>query len=146
MKALLAILPAGLLPRAGEVNLDGRVLGFAVGAALLTGIVASLAPAWQALRADVNRALKEGGGKGSAGASHGRLRSALSWSLARLTLTVGAACCCARSPICAEWNGLPTRNVRSSILHRAQEHDSAKLPDSIVRLGDSRLPASNLPR
>ncbi len=92
MKAMLALLPPGLLPRASEVNLDGRVLVFALGASLLTGIVFSLAPAWQTRRVDLNHALKEGGGKTSAGAARGRLRNVLvvvEVALA-LTLTVGA--------------------------------------------------------
>jgi putative ABC transport system permease protein len=92
MKAMLAMVPAGMLPRAGEINLDGRVLAFALGASLLAGIVFSLAPALQVLQVDVNGALKEGGGKTGAGAPRGRLRKVLvvvEVALA-LTLTVGA--------------------------------------------------------
>lgn len=92
MKAMLALVPAGMLPRAGEIDLDGRVLAFAMAASLLTGIVFSLVPALQTLRVDVNRALKEGGGKTGASAARGPLRSMLvvvEVALA-LTLTVGA--------------------------------------------------------
>lgn len=90
VQAMLALLPEGMLPRIGEVHLDGRVLAFAVGASLLTGIAFSLAPAWQTRRVDVNRALKEGGGKTGAGAARGRLRGVLVVVALALTLTVGA--------------------------------------------------------
>jgi putative ABC transport system permease protein len=92
LEAMLALLPGGLIPRAGEISLDGRVLIFALGMSVLTGVVAGLAPALQTLRVDVNRALKESGGKTSASVTRGRLRSALvvvEMALA-LALTVGA--------------------------------------------------------
>jgi putative ABC transport system permease protein len=47
------------LSRAGEISLDGRVLAFACGATLLTGIVSGLVPALQAGRVDVQQALKQ---------------------------------------------------------------------------------------
>ncbi|MGH9834187.1 MAG: ABC transporter permease, partial [Blastocatellia bacterium] len=92
LEAILAMIPQGLLPRAGEVNMDWRVLVFALGASLLTGVISSLAPALQMLRVDVNRNLKEGAGKTGAELTRGRLRGALvvvEVALA-LALTVGA--------------------------------------------------------
>jgi predicted permease len=89
-KAMLALIPEGLLPRADEIGVDGYVLTFALGASLLTGIVFGLVPALQTRSVDVNRALKESSGKSVAG--RGRLRSALivvEVALA-LALTVGA--------------------------------------------------------
>ncbi len=47
------------LTRAEEISLDARVLTFAFGATLLTGIVSGLIPAWQAARVDVQQALKQ---------------------------------------------------------------------------------------
>jgi putative ABC transport system permease protein len=91
-KAMLALIPEGLLPRADEIGVDGYVLTFALGASLLTGIVFGLVPALQTRRVDVNRALKESGDKSGAGTGRGRLRSALivvEVALA-LALTVGA--------------------------------------------------------
>ena len=90
VRALLRLVPDGLLPRAGEVDIDGRVLAYAVSASLLTGLFFSLIPAWQTLGVDLNRSLKEGG----AGAAGGRgwLRGGLvvvEVALA-LTLSVGA--------------------------------------------------------
>jgi len=65
------------LPRLNEIGLDWRVVGFALGVAVLTGIVCGLAPAFAAIRTNVNDTLKEGGRTGSSGGGHARLRSAL---------------------------------------------------------------------
>lgn len=65
------------LPRLNEIGLDWRVVGFALGVAVLTGIVCGLAPAFAAIRTNVNDTLKEGGRTGSLGGGHARLRSAL---------------------------------------------------------------------
>jgi predicted permease len=56
------------IPRAGDASIDARVLLFVIAASLLTGIVAGLAPALRAGRADLNETLKEGGRSDSAGA------------------------------------------------------------------------------
>lgn len=65
------------LPRIDDIRLNWTVAAFAVGLALLTGLLCGLAPAFAALRTNVNAALKEGGRSGSAGGSHTWLRSAL---------------------------------------------------------------------
>ena len=57
--ALLALMPAGL-PRVSEVQLDLRVLAFALLLTLLTGLLTGLAPAWRASRLDLAEAIKEG--------------------------------------------------------------------------------------
>jgi putative ABC transport system permease protein len=57
---LVALAPAGT-PRLDEVRADARVVLFAVGATLLTGLVFGLAPALQASRPDLGESLKEGG-------------------------------------------------------------------------------------
>jgi predicted permease len=56
-----AALLANQVPRADEVSLDARVLLFAFGASLVTGILAGAMPALRAGRTDLNEALKEGG-------------------------------------------------------------------------------------
>jgi len=81
----LAVLAVGLgrnllpetLPRVDEIHLNWAVVGFALLLAVLTGLFCGLAPAFAALRTNVNASLKEGGRSGSADASHTRLRSAL---------------------------------------------------------------------
>lgn len=65
------------LPRINEIGLDWPVMLFALGLALLTGLLCGLAPAFAAIRTSVNEALKEGGRTGTSGGGHARLRSAL---------------------------------------------------------------------
>ena len=65
------------LPRVNEIGLDWPVMLFALGLALLTGLLCGLAPAFAAIRTSVNETLKQGGRTGTAGSSHARLRSAL---------------------------------------------------------------------
>ncbi len=64
------------LPRVAEIGLDWKVICFAFGLAVSTGIVCGLAPAFAAIRTSVNETLKQGGRTGTAG-GHARLRSAL---------------------------------------------------------------------
>ncbi len=52
---------ASQVPRAEEISIDARVLLFALGVSLLTGVLAGTLPAVRAGRSDVNDALKEGG-------------------------------------------------------------------------------------
>jgi predicted permease len=74
-----------------DVGVDPRVLAFAVGASLLTGLLFGLLPAWHASRADVNERLKDGM-RGSTGGKHRRLQSVLIVGETALTvvLLVGA--------------------------------------------------------
>ena len=72
---LKALMPDGLLPTVAEISVDWRVLAFAFTAAIATGLLFGLAPAWQARKVDVNTSLKENPGKGGTG--RGRLRGAL---------------------------------------------------------------------
>jgi putative ABC transport system permease protein len=66
---------AANVPRLDEVTLDLRVLTFALGVAMIAGIVFGLAPASHALRTDLQKSLREGS---RSGASAGRrLRDAL---------------------------------------------------------------------
>jgi predicted permease len=65
------------LPRINEISLNWIVVSFALLLAVVTGFVCGLAPAFAALRTNVNETLKEGGRSGSAGGGHARLRSAL---------------------------------------------------------------------
>ena len=60
-----------------DIRLDGRTLIFTMAAAVLTGILAGLAPAWQHSRPDLNEALKEGGRASSSGRGRRHLRTVL---------------------------------------------------------------------
>ncbi|HVF91610.1 MAG TPA: ABC transporter permease, partial [Blastocatellia bacterium] len=75
LNALLA-LAGGFLPRAGEVGLDQRMIGFTLVLSILTGVGFGLAPALMASRADVQGTLKESGNAGSS-AQRSKLRGAL---------------------------------------------------------------------
>jgi len=68
---------AGRIPRLDGTVVDGTVLAFAAGLAIVTGLVAGLIPAIQSSRAPVGEALKEAGGSGTAGATRQRLRTVL---------------------------------------------------------------------
>jgi predicted permease len=65
------------LPRIHEIRLDSPVMLFALGLALLTGLLCGLAPAFAAITTSVNESLKEGGRTGTSGSGHATLRSAL---------------------------------------------------------------------
>jgi putative ABC transport system permease protein len=72
--ALLAVAPKGLIPLDGA-QVDLRVLAFAAGIAVLTGLLFGGVPAFQASRARPTEELKEGGRGGSEGIHGGRARN-----------------------------------------------------------------------
>ncbi len=76
LRFLVGLAPANL-PRLDEVGLDFRVLAFALGITVLTGLLFGLAPAWHARSADPQDALKSGGRGMSGGVSGARLRGTL---------------------------------------------------------------------
>ncbi len=59
--ASAAMLLASQVPRAEEISIDGRVLVFAVGLSMLSGMLAGVLPAVRAGRSDFNDALRDGG-------------------------------------------------------------------------------------
>jgi putative ABC transport system permease protein len=64
------------IPRAIQVGLDWRVLGFTLGVTLLTGFVFGLVPALHLSKTDLTESLKEGRGAGG-GARKNRVRGVL---------------------------------------------------------------------
>ena len=64
------------IPRAIQVGVDWRVLGFTLGVTLLTGFVFGLVPALHLSKTDLNESLKEGRGAGG-GARKNRVRGVL---------------------------------------------------------------------
>ena len=65
------------LPRIAEIQMDGWVLAFTMGLALLTGMLFGLAPALQVSHANIVDALKEGALSSTAGRGRHALRSSL---------------------------------------------------------------------
>src|SRR5580765_7183455 len=76
VKALVAATPVEL-PRLASVGLDARMLGFAVGLALVTAIAFGVVPAMLMARGDMQRPLKESGRGGDGGGARRRARSVL---------------------------------------------------------------------
>jgi putative ABC transport system permease protein len=68
MKWLRFEIPVTTLPAEADIQLDGRVLLFALALSILTGLLFGLAPALQVTRPDLSGAMKEGG----RGATSGR--------------------------------------------------------------------------
>jgi putative ABC transport system permease protein len=75
--SLLVQLAAAQIPRSWEIGLDWRVFCFLAIVCVITGIGFGLAPALAATRQDVQPAMKESSGRGSAGRSQGLVRDAL---------------------------------------------------------------------
>jgi predicted permease len=75
--ALRWLLPAVASPAMLQPPLDGQVLAFTMALAFGVAILAGLAPALHASRANVNEMLKEGGRSGSSGGHSHRLRGLL---------------------------------------------------------------------
>jgi predicted permease len=65
------------LPRAAQIGLDLRVLGFTLLMSAFTGVLFGLVPAIHSSKTDLNESLKEGGRGTSEGARRNRLRSTL---------------------------------------------------------------------
>jgi predicted permease len=83
---------AGTLPRITEIGIDGTVLLFTLGAAVVTGLLFGLAPLLHLHSARAGAALKEGGLRTTGGRGRSRLRSLLVVSEMALAvvLVVGA--------------------------------------------------------
>jgi len=91
---VLLALVGPTLPRADTIAVDGRVVAFTFGLALVTGVVFGLVPALQSTRVDVREALNEGGRSGMAGGPwQRRARTVLVVVEIAVTvvLTIGAA-------------------------------------------------------
>jgi predicted permease len=76
VRMLLAVSPESI-PRAGEIGIDGNVLLFTLAVSIVTGLLFGLAPALHVSPHLVNRALREGGQRTTAGAGRQHLRRLL---------------------------------------------------------------------
>ncbi len=77
LKALVAAIPEGLIPREAVIQVDVPVLLFSLGAAVLTAVVFGLVPALQTARKDLVDPLRDSGKGTSGGFRRRRLSSAL---------------------------------------------------------------------
>jgi len=87
LRLLVAANPADL-PRLAEVGVDGRVLAFTLVTALVAGVVFSLAPALQTVRADAKPALSQGGRGSTGGAGGARSRTQAAFVVAEVALAL----------------------------------------------------------
>ena len=76
LRAILSIVPEGILPSEANFHLDVHVLIVALVATTLAGLLFGCAPAWYASRVDPGESLKDGGRSGTGIGSH-KLRRAL---------------------------------------------------------------------
>src|SRR5947199_5722592 len=83
LQALLAVWPHAL-PRTTEIALDGRVLGFSLGLAVVTGVAFGLLPAWRASAPGIEEALRED----APGATGGRRRLQSTLVVGEVTLAL----------------------------------------------------------
>jgi putative ABC transport system permease protein len=77
IKALVAFIPDGAIPREAEIGLDTPVLFFSLGLAVVTALLFGLAPALQMARHDLVEPLKDSSRGISGGFRRGKLRSTL---------------------------------------------------------------------
>ena len=92
LKGLIAITPENIVPAETVIRMNGKVLLFALGVAVLTALVFGLVPAMRASRRDLNDSLRDSSKGSSGGTSHASLRNAvIVFEVAlSLTLLVGA--------------------------------------------------------
>jgi predicted permease len=80
----------GNIPRLEDIEINGSVLAFTFGIAIVTGVLFSIAPAWRSMRLDVNTSIKAGGRSGQSGGglrlTRNRLRGLLVASELALSL------------------------------------------------------------
>ncbi len=88
LRLLVAANPTDL-PRLASVAIDGRVLVFTLGTALVAGLVFSLAPALQTVRTDAKPALAAGGrGVAGGGGGGGKSRTQAAFVVAEVALAL----------------------------------------------------------
>jgi putative ABC transport system permease protein len=88
LPALASQLPAGVVPRAHEIGVDGAALVFAAVASTATGLLFGLLPAWQVWRSNLNGVLKSGSSRGASSRHTGTVQCALIAGQVALTLVV----------------------------------------------------------
>jgi len=118
---------AGQVPRAEEISIDARVLLFAIGVSMITGLIAGTLPGVRAGRSDLNDALKEGGrGDGAIGIGTRRVLIVGEVALS-LVLLMGA--------------GVMVQSLLA-LRHVDTGFDPSNVLTMRVRLGDARYPTA----
>ena len=85
LEAAPHLLPAGTIPPAIVLELDSRVVFFALATSILTGVLFGLAPSWRASKAELGTSLRGGG---RALTDSGRIRRVLASAEIALALVV----------------------------------------------------------
>jgi putative ABC transport system permease protein len=129
LRLLLVAAERGLtLPRAHEIGLDLRVLGFTALVCLITGVLFGIAPALWSRRASVTNALKDSGRSGTS-ARAARMRGALvvgEIALAMVLLTGAGLMLRSFARLTAVGPGFDTRVMTFSVSLPAARYDGAK--------------------
>jgi predicted permease len=129
--------PFGKLSAAVEVN--GWVLTFTAGLALLTTLLFGLAPAIGSSRADLRTSLQSAGGRASSGRQHRRLRSALlvvEIGLAVLLLTGAGLLIRSFAHVLQNGAGFDSRQCLTAKVQR----NSSEEPEKMVAFAQQLLP------
>jgi putative ABC transport system permease protein len=113
-----------------DIQMDGRALLFTLLAALLSGVVAGLAPAWQCSRPNLTDALKEGGRGGSSSGARHRLRNILVAAEVALAVVLLAGA------------GLMVRGF-GTLVANGQKFDPATLLTLRLALTDNKYPENH---
>ncbi len=124
--ALLAGLPPGWLPRAGEISLNWAVLGVSITLASGCGLAAGFVPGWIAAQSQPTDALKDGA-RGSGGSRGRRLRSLLvSAEIGLAVVLLSGAGLMVRSfvRVAARPSGIEARHMLSlTVSHSGKRYD-----------------------
>jgi putative ABC transport system permease protein len=139
LRAILTIVPEGILPSEANFRLDIHVLVVALAATGIAGVLFGCAPAWYASRVDPGESLKEGGRSGQTSGSH-KLRQGLITGEFALALSLLAG---AGLAIHSFWNltrvdlGVRTDHVLIFGLHQPQGR--FKNPDEMYTYNQQML-------
>ena len=88
LKALVAALPANLIPAESVIELDAPVLALTLGVAVVTALIFGMLPALQSSRRDLDESLRDSGKGVGGGSRGGRLRDAVVVMEVALSLTL----------------------------------------------------------
>jgi putative ABC transport system permease protein len=148
IRALLSVNTAGL-PRVGDagayVGLDWRVVVFAIGVSVATGIIFGLIPALQSSKNDLTTTLKESAGRSGTGFRQNKVRSILvvvEVGLA-LVLLIGSALLIRTAMALGRVDpGFDTHNVLTLKMSlKGAQYDKAEAVEQVVRNGVEKLKA-----